>query len=222
MSLEKLSTMQLKQRIIYLQAELKQCREKIHRYQENYHYRQLDELKEANEVLTLKYEELKETYDQISIGKKELQQKVDVLQSQKEEWEEKKKEQSEKLEDYLKEKTRWEEEKNDLLLAKVKIQELTDDNSLLKEELKKNGEEITQLKEDVTAAKRELSNKDRTQQNPFLQFDKSVDGGKQQSRKPFPISPPERKTMPSGQPASREGEKKEDDEKDWYRKRRQK
>jgi chromosome segregation ATPase len=51
-NLSKLDNVQLKQKIIHLQAELSQYKEIVVKYQNNYHYSQVDEL--TNEISTLK------------------------------------------------------------------------------------------------------------------------------------------------------------------------
>ncbi|MBM7096054.1 hypothetical protein JSY36_09830 [Bacillus sp. H-16] len=63
-SLEKLSSVQLKQRIIQLQSEVRDCHRRIESYKRNYTINEIEQMRKENESLRLKFEEFLTKYEE--------------------------------------------------------------------------------------------------------------------------------------------------------------
>lgn len=74
MSKVKLTPVQLQQKIIHLQSELGKYKKRVKDYQENYHYRLLDELREENMSLVEKNQLLQTSYKEIYEKNQQLEQ----------------------------------------------------------------------------------------------------------------------------------------------------
>ncbi|ADU31136.1 hypothetical protein [Evansella cellulosilytica] len=72
MAKEKLTPVQVKQKVIYLQSELQKYRNKVKDYEENYHYKLLEELKVENDMLKKENRKLEDKMEQLTNEKKGL------------------------------------------------------------------------------------------------------------------------------------------------------
>ncbi|MBU9713295.1 hypothetical protein [Evansella tamaricis] len=75
----KLTSVQLEQKIIHLQSELSRHKKRILDYEENYHYRLLDELKQTNEKLSKRNQLLEGSYQSLHNEKNKLEGELNRL-----------------------------------------------------------------------------------------------------------------------------------------------
>lgn len=94
--IQKLSRLQLQQVIIQVNAELDQCKQKLKKYEDDYHYSQLNELKKENQTLKAQIQEKteemerrenelqKKLQEQVenNLKKKDYKKKIDTLESE--------------------------------------------------------------------------------------------------------------------------------------------
>lgn len=73
---QKLNNVQLKQKVIYLQAELSRYKEVVLNYQNNYHYSQLESLNKELQLLKEKLIEKEEKIEELIAGKKDIEEHV--------------------------------------------------------------------------------------------------------------------------------------------------
>ncbi|MBB5174864.1 hypothetical protein [Texcoconibacillus texcoconensis] len=144
---------QLKQKVIYLQAELKKYKQQVEAYQENYHYKQLDQLNEDNQQLqqeidqsTKEYQQLQQEIDQLTKEYQQLQQKADRLQKR-----------NELLESSFRE---MHEEKSEVEYHvqnfKEEIDSLREDNELKERTINEKDEQIIKIQEECDQLKEAL------------------------------------------------------------------
>ncbi|UTR11103.1 hypothetical protein MM300_01865 [Evansella sp. LMS18] len=126
MKQERMTTVQLKQKVIHLRSELHKYEKKIKDYEENYHYRLLEDLKQNNEELRQKNETAEEQM-------KKLTNEKERLLNENEEWRQKFKAAAEKI-NVLTEKG---------ILLNKQLEETLQDNVLLMEKIKKYEERST-------------------------------------------------------------------------------
>ncbi|MCT8140372.1 hypothetical protein H1D32_23340 [Anaerobacillus sp. CMMVII] len=144
-SSRKLDNVQLKQKIIHLQAELARYKQIVTKYQNNYHYNQFDELTNEIEVLRVNLVEKEADILQLKEQKTELEAQVELLRVENTQFGDK----------YV----QLEEQLNQL---RIENSLLTDENELIKLEnsslqktLDHQEEEVMKLREKVELAERE-------------------------------------------------------------------
>ncbi|TMW72957.1 hypothetical protein [Alteribacter natronophilus] len=176
MSLEKLSSVQLKQRIIHLQSELSEYRRKVERYQRDTVNKERDFLKEMNEQLQRKlkdYEEQSELQmNEIRECRSRIRELTDACEAEKHKSEELGRQKSEEIQTLNKKfetaKSNWEIEKADLLMNKSALIEMEKEVELLKAELR--------------SYKPFIQGGPRTPSSPWTSAEQEAD-----KRKPFPF-----------------------------------
>ncbi|WP_026690152.1 hypothetical protein [Alteribacter aurantiacus] len=153
MSLEKLSTVQLKQRIIHLQSEVKECYRKLESYKRDRVINELEALKEENITLKNRYQDLLEKYEEKETVIEKANDEIGVWSEKAAKYKENCDRVSSEFEAmrllksaadleleqvneaFANEKSQWEQERAELLLNEVNKQEYENEIALLKEEL---------------------------------------------------------------------------------------
>lgn len=144
-SVRGLDQVQLKQRVIHLQAEVSRYRQVVEKYQNNYHYNQLDELKEKltkqEELLVEKDEEIAK----LTNLNLEIKNHVKALAEEKSQFGDSYSQFQDQLEQVRRETERLKEE-NELLNL---------ENTSLKKTVDHQEEELMKLREEVELSKKE-------------------------------------------------------------------
>lgn len=135
-SVSKLDDVQLKQKIIHLQAELSRYKEIVKDYQTNYHYNKLDELAKEIEKFKNSMAEKEEEVKQIKFDKKEVEEHVMLLVEKNREVDETYSELKERLEQLEKENS----------LLKVENEKISSENHRLQKDLEQLEEEVMKLR----------------------------------------------------------------------------
>lgn len=109
-SIGKFDTVQLKQRIIHLQAELSRYKQMVENYQNNYHYNQLEELKTEMAMLSEFLIQKDEEIAQMQKIKTENEEYVKVLIEEKSQFDDTYLELNERIQQLENENSRFKEE----------------------------------------------------------------------------------------------------------------
>ncbi|WP_059104012.1 hypothetical protein [Shouchella shacheensis] len=80
-SLKRLTSVQLQQRLIHAQAELDKCQKELSKYQNDYYYQMIDELKEENKQHQAELEKLQLAHETLSKNYEQQEKEVERLQN---------------------------------------------------------------------------------------------------------------------------------------------
>lgn len=145
--IRKHDNVQLKQKIIHLQAELSRYKQLVAKYQNNYHYNQLDELNSSIENLRQILKQKEEEISLLKEAKIDIEEHVKVLVEEKSQFGDNHSELIEQI-NVLKEENSLLKEENEL----VKLENIS-----LQKTLDHQEEEVTKLRESVKTTEKEKS-----------------------------------------------------------------
>ncbi|MDG5789119.1 hypothetical protein QA612_16805 [Evansella sp. AB-P1] len=115
MDRDRMSKVQLKQKIIHLQAELAKFQQRVKDYEENYHYKMIEELTKEKDELLAKNQLLRESFQATYEKKQQLIKDLDEVKSKLEAGKQEKLEIIKKLQEKVKLVEALENERNNLL-----------------------------------------------------------------------------------------------------------
>jgi chromosome segregation ATPase len=146
-SIRSLDNVQLRQKLIHLQAELSRYKQVVEKYQNNYHYNQLDDLKNDIQKLEALLQQKNEEISQLQKLNNEYEEQIKILVEEKSQFGDTYSELNEKIKQIQNENSRLIEE-NEL----VNIE-----NTSLRKTLDDQEEEVMKLREAVEVSERDKS-----------------------------------------------------------------
>ncbi|WP_088103453.1 hypothetical protein [Halalkalibacter urbisdiaboli] len=154
----------LKQKLIHVQSELTRCKEQLKEYQEDYHYRQLDELKEKNIELQTELERLNEALEGKEMNNQQL---TEELEQVKQELEQVKHELNGTVNENVKMKEQLNQERESSIKSQENVdnyiaqnKELSQLVSELKEIIENKDNELNSLRQEAVKLKESLKEKE--------------------------------------------------------------